>query len=80
MHLYYFDLHDSTGFYVDEEGMEFRDVGAAQQEAAHALADMARDAVRANTGELTERMSVEVRDDAGPVLHVKFFFEIERKN
>jgi hypothetical protein len=58
----------------------FRDVGAAQEEAAQAMADMARDAIRGNTGELTERMAVEARDDAGPVLHVKFFFEIERKN
>ena len=80
MPLYYFDLCDSTGLYVDEEGIEFSDVEAAQQEAARALADMARDAIRGNTGEPTERMAVEVRDDAGPVLHVRFFFEIERKN
>ena len=57
-----------------------RDAEAAQQEAAHTLADMARDAVRGNTGELTEKMAVEVRDDAGPGLYVKFLFEIERKN
>ena len=77
---YYFDLTDSHGIAVDEEGMELRDLGAVQDEAARALGDMTRDAVRLHNGSSAEHMLIEVRDDAGPVMHVRFSFEIGRKN
>jgi hypothetical protein len=52
---------------------------AVQDEAARALSDMARDELRKANGEGAARhMAVEVRDDAGPVLHAKFSFEIKR--
>jgi len=44
------------------------------------LGDMARDAVRHINAETAQEMIVEVRDDIGPVMHVRFSFEIERKN
>jgi hypothetical protein len=77
---YYFDLRDFHGLFVDEEGMELRDVNRAQEEAARALGDMARDALRAPARVQIHEMAINVRDDAGPVMHVRFSFEIERKN
>jgi hypothetical protein len=65
---------------VDDVGVELRDVEVAQQEAAQALADMAREAVSATTGEPAQHTAVEVWDDAGLVLQVKFSFEIKRTN
>jgi hypothetical protein len=77
---YYFDLRDSTGVLIDEEGVELRDIDVARQEAARALADMAREALGGDTGQPAQHMTVEVRDNAGPVFQVKFSFEIQRTN
>jgi uncharacterized protein DUF6894 len=77
---YYFDLRDSSGLSADEEGTELRDLSAAQEEAARSLGDMARDAARQIKLETVQQMAIEVRDDLGPVMHVRFSFEIERKN
>ena len=77
---YYFDLIDDAGVAVDEEGMNLWDLDAAQAEAARALGDMTRDAARAFKGSDAQRMAIEVRDDTGPVMHVRFSFEIETKN
>jgi hypothetical protein len=79
MALYYFDLHDGDEIVPDEEGMELRDLAAVQEEAARALAGLSWDAVRNFTGTQSHRMAIEVRDDAGPVMQVKFSFEIARK-
>jgi hypothetical protein len=59
---YYFDMREGDEIAPDEEGME------VQEEAAHTLADMARDTVRQYHDRNAHRMSVEVRDDDGPVL------------
>ncbi|MET4180672.1 hypothetical protein ABIB94_002772, partial [Bradyrhizobium sp. JR7.2] len=40
-----------------------------QEEAARSLADMARDAVRALGGD-SQKLSIEVRDESGPVLQL----------
>ena len=40
---YYFDLRDSGGLAVDQEGLELEDIQAAGEEAALSLADAARD-------------------------------------
>ena len=77
---YYFDLKDSRGIFLDEEGSELPDMDAVQNEAAKSLGDMTRDAARHSKGSAAEQMSIEVRDEAGPVMHVRFSFEIERKN
>jgi hypothetical protein len=74
---YYFDLHDNSGLYPDDEGLELPSIDDARQEAAHSLADMLRDAVRSGTGRARRRMSVEVRNDVGPIIRLKCGFEIE---
>jgi hypothetical protein len=40
---------------------------------------MARDEVRRTAGERGHRMAIEIRDDDGAVLQVKFTFEIDGK-
>jgi uncharacterized protein DUF6894 len=72
---YYFDLCDDTGLYPDEEGLELASIDAARQEAALTLADMLREAV--HDGRALRQMSVEVRNDVGPVFRVKSGLEIE---
>ena len=37
---YYFDLKDSRGIFVDEEGLDLRGLEAAQKEAAQSLGGM----------------------------------------
>ncbi len=78
MALYFFDLRDGEEFVVDEEGMELRDMRAAQGEAARALACFAWDAMRLD-GAQGQQMAIEVRDEHGPVMEVSFSFEITRK-
>lgn len=75
---YYFDLLDDDGLFIDEEGLEFSDLRAVQAEAAKSLADMARDAVHGSPGLSMRRMTVDVRDKVGPVMQVRFNFEVER--
>ena len=43
---YYFHFRDSGGICLDEEGVELRDLWAAQQEAARRIGAMAREAYR----------------------------------
>ena len=75
---YYFDLRDGDDLAADDEGLEFPSIEWVQAEAAHSLADMAHDAVRRDQDGADHRMAIEVRDDEGPVLEVKFTFEIDR--
>ena len=37
---YYFDMRDSDGLVIDEEGVELPTLAAAQEEAARSLAEM----------------------------------------
>jgi len=78
MTLYYFDLHDGDEIVPDEEGLELRDLVAVKEEAARALAGLSWDAVRNFTGTQSHRMAIEVRDGLGPVMQVKFTFEVIR--
>ncbi|MET4245652.1 hypothetical protein, partial [Bradyrhizobium sp. RT10b] len=64
--------------FPDEEGLEFSTIEKVQEEAARSLADMARDAVRALGGD-SQKLSIEVRDESGPVLQLKFTFAVERR-
>ncbi|MET4520266.1 hypothetical protein [Bradyrhizobium sp. I1.7.5] len=68
----------SEEIFPDEEGLEFSTIEKVQEEPARSLADMARDAVRALGGD-GQKLSIEVRDDSGPVLHLKFTFAVERR-
>ena len=74
---YYFDVRDSEGLAVDEEGLELQDIQAAQEEAALSLADAARDSFRRSDSAL-KQMSVEVRTDAGPLMRVSFSLDVKR--
>jgi hypothetical protein len=74
----YFDIRDGEELTVDEEGFELSSIQAVQEGAAHTLADMARDAVRRRGAGSWPQMAIEVRDDSGPVMQVKFTFEIDR--
>ena len=78
MRRYYFDVIDECGVAVDDEGLELRDLRAAQEEAARSMADAARDAVIRQPAGALAHMSIEVRDDDGPVMRVKFSFEIAK--
>jgi hypothetical protein len=76
---YYFDLLDGNDLAVDEEGLELSDLRAVQAEAAKSLADMTRDAVHIfSPVSGTRHMAIEVRDEAGLVMQVKFTFEVEK--
>jgi hypothetical protein len=48
MRRYFFDMLDGGKVVPDEEGMNLSSLDAVQDEAAYALADMARDQVRAS--------------------------------
>ncbi len=75
---YYFDLLEGDVLAVDEEGLELSSLRAVQAEAAKSLADMARDAVHGfPPASGRQDMAIEVRDDVGPLMQVKFTFEVE---
>jgi hypothetical protein len=76
---YYFDLRDSEGLAVDEEGLDLQDIQAAGEEAALSLADAARNGLRRPDGSFNQ-LSVEVRTDAGPFMQVRFSFNLDRRN
>lgn len=79
MPFYYFDLHDGDERAVDEEGIELSSMDDVQNEAAYALADMLREAVRATNGNPQARhLTVEVRDNGGPLLDARFAFDMKR--
>ncbi|WP_036007633.1 DUF6894 family protein [Bradyrhizobium yuanmingense] len=75
---YYFDLRDDKGIALDEEGLELSSPRAVQAEAAKSVADLARDALLSAplTGDRRE-LAIDVRDASGPVMQVKFSFQIE---
>jgi hypothetical protein len=76
---YYFDMRDGDELAVDEEGPVLSDLRAVQAEAAKSLADMARDAVHSSfTVCGKHHMAIEVRDGVGPVMQVRFTFELEK--
>lgn len=79
MKRYYFDLRDGDYLAVDEEGTELPDMAAVQEEAALSLAGMARDARGLVENSLGDRWAIEVRDETGPILQVKFTFEVDRR-
>ena len=79
MSIFYFDFRDDEELVIDEEGVELRDLFAVQNEAARALAGLAWDEMRVERS-AGKRIAIEVRDEHGPVMNVKFCFEIEKKH
>ena len=75
---YYFDLLDENAMAIDKEGIELPHIRAAQAEAAKSLADMARDAIHTSASSKRHHMAIEVRDAGGPIMQVRFTFEIQR--
>lgn len=75
---YYFDMREGDEIAPDEDGLEFFSLAKVQEEAAHTLADMARDAVRQFHERNAHRLSVEVRDEDGPVLVIACTFDVKR--
>ena len=73
---YYFDLLDQDGLVVDEEGLDFSSLEDVEREAAQAMADAAADSFERPIKSVES--SVQVRDDTGVVLRVRFTVEIER--
>ena len=76
MRRYYFDVRDDDNLQTDDEGRDFSSVEAVQEEATVSLAELALDSMAKRGAD--HRMSIEVRDDRGPVLKVNCTFEIER--
>jgi hypothetical protein len=73
---YYFDLRDQGGLVVDEEGMDLPDMEAVEREATQAMADAARESLHRPIK--PSEAAIEVRDDTGPVLRVRFTIDIAR--
>ena len=76
MRRYYFDVREGDELHSDEEGRDLSSFEAAQEEATMSLAELALDAMGKRGAD--HRMSIEVRDDRGPVLKVNCTFEIKR--
>ena len=70
MRRYYFEVRDDDNLQTDDEGRDFSSVEAVQDEATVSLAELALDAMAKRGAD--HRMSIEVRDDRGPVLKVNF--------
>ena len=66
---YYFDLRSPGTSSIDEDGVHLSDMSAAHRTAVGALADGIRDIVA--EGAKDQQFAIEVRDDIGPVLHVR---------
>ena len=62
---YFFDSRDNDVFIEDDEGWELPDIEAVKVQAAKALAELAIDVI---PGSLARHLSIEVRDEQGPVL------------
>lgn len=75
---YFFDMRDGDEVLAGEEGMELPTIDAVRDEAAHSLADMARDEVPPSGNGPARHMAIEVRDGDGPVMHARFSFENKR--
>jgi hypothetical protein len=57
---------------------ELPTIDAVRDEAAHSLADMARDEVPLSGNGPARHMAIEVRDGDSPVMHARFSFENKR--
>lgn len=69
-------FRDGDEFVPDEEGVELPHLEAAQVEAARSLADIVRHKSNSQPFAL---MSIQVRDNDGPVVEAKFVWELLRR-
>jgi hypothetical protein len=75
---YYFDVREGDDISPDDEGMKLASLEAVETEAARALTEMARDTVRSRLDGSGHQMTIDVRDDDGPILQVTFTLAIVR--
>jgi len=75
---YYFDLRKGDQITLDEEGLELSSLERVQEEAARSLADLARDNVRRALDGGGDSVAIDVRDDDGPLLQLKFTLDVRR--
>jgi hypothetical protein len=74
MAVFYFDILTENQLAIDDEGMDLRNLLAAQDEAGRAIAAFARDSIRVE-GARGKLMSIWVRDKTGPVMEVNFLLK-----
>ncbi len=72
MPLYFFDTRDNDRFWEDPVGLELPHIEAVKIEAARGLADLAREVI---PGSIRRDLTIEVRDERGPVLKASMHFE-----
>ena len=70
---YFFDFRSDGSSSIDEEGQNASDMGEAHRIAISALSDAIRDIVI--EGGKDQQFAVEVRDEFGPVFHVRTVLE-----
>ena len=76
MPLYYFDSRDNGAFIRDDVGLVFSGIDTARDQAAIALAELARDVL---PGSIRRELAIEVRDDGKkPLLRTSLVFEAVR--
>jgi hypothetical protein len=69
---YYFDIRHDDNFVRDDVGSKLPSFQAAKEQAAKALTEIARDALPG-----ARTLSIEVRDEMGPVLKASLRVEVE---
>ena len=75
MALYFFDCHDGETIYVDDQGIQCRDLAEARYRAVDALPDMARDELPDGDERTFE---IRVRDATGkPILRCSLHFNLD---
>ena len=72
MPLYFFDTRDDDRFIEDVDGVELPDLEAVKAISAKSLAELARDVI---AGSERRVLTVEARDEQGPVLEARLTFE-----
>ncbi|MEH2675501.1 hypothetical protein DXU07_41000 [Bradyrhizobium elkanii] len=68
---HFFDIRDDGHLYPDEEGLDLNDLRDAKMEAAHTMADIARDAGRSGDD---HDVTIEVRTGKGLLFQAAFVF------
>jgi hypothetical protein len=75
MPLFFFDVRDNAHFTRDDEGLEFPTIEKARDEAARALAEMAKFVL---PGAVVRELAIEVRDAAKrPLLRTMLRYEAQ---
>lgn len=79
MSQFYFDVYEDDRVTVDKDGMHFGSADAAWLEAAHSVAEMARDAFPTRAKGTGHSLAIAVRDESGLAFSIKATFETDQK-